>query len=131
MATSIRKEKQVELQDGTKVSIKQLNIKSMRKFMTVFGEMAKLEQQASELDTEAEGKKSIEEMIARSAEIQDKILDLTIDAVQICLQHSAYEGAEDKDHLEEVLDNQSIQEILEHAGGITPGGGGNPNPMSR
>jgi hypothetical protein len=101
MATKIIKEEEIELQDGRKVVVRPLNIKGLRKFMAIVG---KFEEVESEEDS----------------------LDLMVEAVQIALTKADPEIADDIDYLEENLDMNSINRIMEVAGGIDMSGG-DPN----
>jgi hypothetical protein len=84
---------EIELQDGSVVVLRPLNIKSLRKFMDIIGEMQGLTD-----ETEAMAK--------------------MVDACALALQKQLPELAADHDQLEEVLDLPTIWKILEVAGGI-------------
>lgn len=101
MATKVVREEEIELQDGRKVTIKPLNIKGLRKFMAV----------VKKFD---------------SVEDEDESLDLMVEAVQVALFKVDPEIAEDKDYLEENLDMNTINRIMEVAGGVDMSGG-DPN----
>jgi hypothetical protein len=102
MATKVNKEETVELQDGSKVKVRPLNIKSLRKFMAVVKDFSEAK------DDEAG-------------------LDLMVDAVQVALKRTEPEKAEDRDYLEDNLDLPAIYKIMNVAGGVDMSGGGDPN----
>ena len=110
MATSVTDEVEFVLQDGTIVNVRPLNIKRLRKFMAVVGEIPNLddEDQDGQLDT----------MLRASAIVLDG-------KVSVPEGEGSYE---DRliDHLSELLDLPTMNQIMEVAGGITMGGSPNP-----
>src|SRR5688572_20689315 len=92
MATKVFDTVELELQDGTVVKLKPLNIKGLRKFMEVVGEM--------------DGKEESES------------LDAMVTACGIALEWEAPELVADRDKLEEALDVPTMWKIVEIAGGI-------------
>jgi len=102
MATKVYETLELELQDGTVVEIRPLNIKSLRKFMEIVENMDKVEKETD----------AIEHMVAASA---------------IAIERTNPELAADTERLEEVLDLQTMWKILEIAGGVS----NDPNPMAR
>jgi hypothetical protein len=99
MATKVSKEEDIELQDGTVVEIKPLNIKSLRKFMEVVKVLE---------DEEAD---------------DNQTFDAMVEACAIPIGRANKELGEDRDALEEVLDVPTMWKILEVAGGIKVGDG--------
>lgn len=93
MATKVYDTVSVELQDGTVVEVKPLNIKKLRKFMEVVSNF-------------------------KDENDENKNLDLMVDAVAIAIEGSAPELVKDRDALEDALDVPTIWTILETAGGI-------------
>jgi hypothetical protein len=110
MATKVSKEETLELQDGTEVTIRPLNIKNLRKFMEVVARFEKLGE-----DEEAE----------------DKSIDIMVDAVSVALLMNNKELAEDRDRLEEILDVPTMHHIMALAGGVDMSAGANADPNLR
>lgn len=90
------------LQDGTEVDIKPLNIKNLRKFMTVIGTLKGIAADETLSDDEKE------------LQTIDKITE----AATIAIAKADPELAKDTDRLEDILDVQTIHKILEVAGGV-------------
>ena len=95
MATTMIREENVTLQDGREVTVRPLNIKNLRKFMSVVQKF----QDVDETDDMAG-------------------LDLMVEAVQIALEKAAPDIADNKDYLEENLDIHAIHQIMNVAGGV-------------
>ena len=93
MATKLVNSEKVTLQDGTSVEIRPLNIKNLRKFMEVTKKFEKVKD-------ENEG------------------LSLLIEASQIALLAVDEEKFSDLDYLEEVLDMDTISQIMKISGGV-------------
>lgn len=93
MATSVYTTEEVELQDGSKVTLRPNVIKRQKRFMQA---METLEQPGSQI------------------EAYDQILDLAA----ICLEGVAPELSADRDKMEDVLDEPTIYKIIEVCGGI-------------
>lgn len=98
MATTVYNIEEVALQDGTTVTLKPLNIKNMRKFMS-----------------------KIEEFT--SAEDEDQSLNALVAAAAICLRQERpefwnEESLSSTDEFEEVADMPTIYKILDVCGGI-------------
>ena len=92
MATKVYDTLEIELQDGTEVMLRPLNIKQLRKFMDVVAKLS----DAGEMDN----------------------LDLLLDACAIALSKKLPDLVADRDRLEEALDIPTIWKILEISGGI-------------
>lgn len=107
MATEVVRSEEVELQDGTKLVIRPLNIKRLRRFMTEFAKLGETPKDKDGKDLELSGTE--EEM---------RQFDVMIGAVRICIESANAELASDVDKLEEVLDVPTMWKILEVAGGI-------------
>lgn len=113
MATKVYTAEELELQDGSKVTIKPLTIKRLRKFMKVVNELNKVEAgEDGELDEE---------------EQEDRAMELMVDACAIAIAPSNPDLAENRERLEDALDIPTMWRILEVAGGIQMG---NPTPMA-
>jgi hypothetical protein len=93
LATKVYETYEIELQDGTAVTLKPLPINSLREFM---GHMGKLDGTLTEGDA----------------------VDVLIDAAAVGIKLSAPELAADKNRLGDVLDMPTIMKIIEVCGGI-------------
>jgi hypothetical protein len=93
LATKIYDVEQIELQDGSKATLKPLTIKDLRKFM---------------------------EVISKTAEAQneDDTLNILIDACAVALSKQLPDLVADRDKLEDALDVPTINRILEVCGGL-------------
>lgn len=97
MATSVYTTEEVELQDGTTVTLKPLNIKTLRSFMKA------MERFGEEDATEEEG------------------LDILLDASALCLKGQRPEFWDDNSHTEdyeEAVDMPTVYKILDVCGGV-------------
>lgn len=94
MATKVFEVEEIELQDGSVVTIKPLTIKRLRKFMEV----------VSELDGQEEE--------------EEKTIDLMVSACAIAIEPSNAELANNREKLEDALDVPTMWKILEVAGGV-------------
>jgi hypothetical protein len=95
MATSVYEVVEIELQDGTKVSMKPLKIKVLREFMKEFEKIS-------------------DEKIASD---NIKSMDLLLDCAVIAMKQYNEEFAT-KEKLEDVVDLPTIYKIIEVAAGI-------------
>lgn len=93
MATEVYTATDIELQDGTTITVKPLTIKRLRRFMEVIQKFEKVDDEAQSID-------------------------LMVDACAIAIEQSKPELAENRDALEDVLDVPTMWKILEVAGGI-------------
>ena len=93
MATTVYDVEEVTLQNGSKVTLKPLTIKQLRKFMQVINRTA-------ESNTE------------------DETLSVLIDACAVALEKQLPDLVSDRDALEDALDVPTINRILEVCGGI-------------
>lgn len=93
MATKVYDTLEVELQEGTVVTVKPLNIRLLRKFMEVMGDM----------DPEA---------------TETENLDVLVKACGIAIEKQAPDIANNRENLEEALDIPTMWKIIEIAGGI-------------
>ena len=93
MATKVYDVEEIELQNGSKVKLKPLSIKELRKFMAA---------------------------ISKTAEVktEDETLTVLIDACAVALEKQLPELVADRDALEDALDVPTINRILEVCGGI-------------
>ena len=95
MATTIYDVLEIELGDGSALTLKPLPIKQLRKFMEV-----------------------IKEMDLPENESEDAAMDVFIKAAMVCLEVSKPELAKDKDKFEELIEVPTMMKILEIAGGL-------------
>ena len=93
MATKVYSVEEIELQNGSKVTLKPLTIKELRKFMAAV-------QKTAETKTE------------------DETLTVLIDACAVALEKQLPDLVKDRDALEDALDVPTINRILEVCGGI-------------
>lgn len=93
MATKVYETYEIELQDGTVVTLKPLSITNLRKFMAHVGKL--------------------DGTIA-----EDKAVETLIDAAAVALEASAPELVKDRSKLEDALDMPTISKIIEVCGGI-------------
>jgi Holliday junction resolvase len=96
MATSVYEVVEVELIDGTKLSLRPLKITLLREFMKKF-----------------QGLESVE-----VASDNDKSMDLLIDCIQIAMKQYNPDLAADKKKLEDVIDLPTVYKIIEIASGV-------------
>lgn len=93
MATKVYEVYEIELQDGTVITLKPLSLKKLREFMVHMGKLDGTLQ-------------------------EDKAVEVLVDAAAIGIAQSAPELAKDRDKLEEALDMPTIAKIIEVCGGI-------------
>ena len=98
MATTVYTTEEVELQDGTTVTLKPLTIKNLRKFMKVMENFA-------DAETEEDG------------------LEVMLDASALCLRSQRSEFWSDKtdkhtEEFEDAVDIPTIYKVLDVCGGI-------------
>jgi hypothetical protein len=94
LATSVYEKTEIELMDGTKISMRPLKISLLREFMKKF------------------------EGISKVADSNDKSMDILIDCVQIAMKQYSPELSEDRVKLEDVIDLPSVYKVVEAASGI-------------
>ena len=93
MATKVYDIEEIELQNGSKVILKPLTIKELRKFMTVMQK-------------------------AGTSQTEDETLNILIDACAVALEKQLPDLVKDRDAFEDSLDIPTINRILEVCGGI-------------
>ena len=115
MATTVYDVLDIELQDGTNVLVRPLDLKRLRKVMKVIDTMNKEAAAAAEkaLEAATEGTEVDEE--------EGDNLEFLIKATKICLEKQIPELVKDNDAFEEALDLPTIWKILETAAGISMG----------
>ncbi len=97
MAKTVYTVEEVELQDGTIVELRPLNIKNLRLFQDKFKEMQSVEGETLS---------------------DDDALSKLVDLVAICLKSKLPELVADRDALEEALDIETMYVVIEKCGGI-------------
>lgn len=98
MAKTVYTVTEVELQDGTIVELRPLNIKNLRLFQDKFKEMQSVDGEETLSDDDA--------------------LSKLVDLVAICLKSKLPELVADRDALEEALDIETMYVVIEKCGGI-------------
>lgn len=97
MATTVYDVVEIQLSDGTNITLKPLPIKKLKKFMDIIKEM----------DTED----------AANAD-EDAAMDVFIRAAMVCLEASNSPLAADKDKFEDTIEVPTMMKILEVCGGL-------------
>lgn len=98
----------IELQDGTEVTLRPLNIKKLKEFMKKFGEIQKIEKNAEDFDSQ----------------FMDILVDMAAIAVSSQLKDTtAYLTDKDasREDWEEMVDQDTVAFINEVCGGISLG----------
>lgn len=106
MATSVYETSEIELMDGTKVSMRPLKISLLREFMKKF------------------------ESISKVSENNDKSMDVLMDCVQIAMKQYAPDLSLDRLKLEDQIDLPSVYKVIEAASGIRFDDLGNPQSLT-
>jgi hypothetical protein len=104
LATTVYEVLDLELQDGTEVRVRPLDLKRLRKVMKVIEEMN--EETAVDSEDSEEGDN----------------LAFLIKATKICLEKQLPDLVKDNEKFEETLDVPTIWKILEVSAGISMGG---------
>jgi hypothetical protein len=94
MATKVYETTDLELMDGTVISMRPLKISLLRDFMKKF-------------DT-----------VADVAESNEKSMDVLVECAQIAMKQYFPELSEDRDRFEDVVDLKMVYKIIEVASGI-------------
>jgi len=95
LPTTVYNVEEIELSDGSSISLKPLSIKQLKNFMTVIKEMDKPENES-----------------------EDAAMDVFIKAAMVCLETIKPELAKDKEKFEEVIEVPTMMKILEVCGGL-------------
>jgi hypothetical protein len=95
LATTVYDLLDIELSDGTTITLRPLPIKQLRRFMDVINDMQKTENES-----------------------EDAAMEIFIKAAMICLQTLRPDLANDKDKFEEVVEIPTMMKILEVVGGL-------------
>jgi hypothetical protein len=103
MATTVYDVEQIELSDGSTLTIRPLSIKNLKKFLAVMRKM----------DNE-------------KMETEEDIMEIFIEGAMVCLEQLKPELSEDRDKFEEVIEVPTMMKILEVAGGLKLN---DPNPQ--
>ena len=94
MATTVYETTDIELLDGTKVTMRPLKISLLREFMKQF------------------------QTIGDVADDNDASMDVLLDCVQIAMKQYAPDLAVDRERLEDSIDLPSVYKVIEAASGI-------------
>ena len=95
MPTTVYDVLEIELSDGTSISVKPLPIKQLKKFMEVI--------------------KSVE---SEDDQTEEAAMEVFIKAAMLCLEKDRPDLAKDQDKFEEVIEIPTMMKILEVAGGL-------------
>ena len=95
MATAVYDIVDIELSDGTTITLKPLPIKQHRKFMDIIGSMENSEDQS-----------------------EQKAMDVFIEAAMECLRITRPDLGTNRDKFEEVIEIPTMMKILEVSGGL-------------
>lgn len=95
MPTTVYDVVDIELSDGTSITLKPLSIKQLKKFMSTIKEMENPENES-----------------------EDAAMEVFIKAAMICLENVKPELASNKDKFEEVIEVPTMMKILEVMGGL-------------
>jgi len=95
LATTVYDLLDIELSDGSTITLRPLPIKQLRRFMDVINDMQKTENES-----------------------EDAAMEVFIRAAMICLQTLRPDLANDKDKFEEVVEIPTMMKILEVVGGL-------------
>lgn len=114
MATAVYDVLEIELQDGTVVEIRPLDLKRLRKVMKIIDEMNKPPEKPAKTTTKTKAAASGEEPIS-----EDKMLEYLIAATKVSLEKQLPDKANDNEWFEEALDVPTIWKILEISAGIS------------
>jgi len=122
MATTVYETKEIELQDGTEVTLKPLNIRNQRLFMTRFNKGVQGVRDTLEANVEAADAKDTAKALELSAKQESEWVDTLVACAIICLKPELEQlqgtAKAATDYAEEVLDTQTISEILRVCAGI-------------
>jgi hypothetical protein len=95
MPTTVYEVEEIQLSDGSSLTIRPLSIKNLKKFMEVI-------------------KKTEQEDITT----EDQVMEIFIEAAMVCLEQFKPELSKDKDAFEEIIEVPTMMRILEVAGGL-------------
>lgn len=121
MATTVYEILDLELQDGTEVQIRPLDLKRLRKVMGIIEEMNAPEPEEAPKGAKAPKKAAVNNDMSEQNDMS--MLDFLISATKICIERQAPELVKDDDKFDEALDLPTMWKILEVAAGISM----NPN----
>lgn len=101
MAKTVYTTEDIELQDGTEVTLKPATIKVLRKFMKMLNEMTNL--------TPSEGEED---------DLEDRSIDLLLKMAGLLLEREIPEKVKQEGWLEETLDMPTVYKVIEVCGGV-------------
>lgn len=102
MAKTVYTTEEIELQDGTEVTLKPATIKVLRKFMKMLNEMTNLK------PNEEDGEDDLE----------DRSIELLLKMAGLLLEREIPEKVKQKGWLEETLDMPTVYKVIEVCGGV-------------
>lgn len=94
MATAVYEKVDLELMDGTKISMRPLKISLLRDFMKKF------------------------DSVADVADSNEKSIDILVECAQIAMKQYLPELSDDKEKFEDIVDLKMVYKIIEVASGI-------------
>lgn len=103
MPKTVYEVEQIELSDGSTLTIRPLSIKHLKKFLSIMKKM----------DDE-------------KVQTEEDIMEVFIEGAMVCLEQLKPELSEDKDKFEEMIEVPTMMKILEVAGGLKLN---DPNPQ--
>jgi hypothetical protein len=95
MPTTVYDIEEIQLSDGSSLTIRPLSIKHLKKFLDVI-------------------KKADDEKVTT----EDEVMEIFIEAAMVCLEQLKPELSKDKDKFEETIEVPTMMKILEVAGGL-------------
>lgn len=110
MAKTVYTTEEIELQDGTEVTLKPATIKVLRKFMKMLNEMTSLGQPQKD-----ENGKDIE---VSDDDLEDRSITMLLAMAGLLLEREIPEKVKQKGWLEDTLDIQTVYKIIEVCGGV-------------
>lgn len=113
MATTVYEVLDLELQDGTEVKIKPLDLKRLRRVMKMWDLVT------SPTPEVKEGEKAPEKVEIEGVTSDTSILDFLAAASKICLEKEAPKLVADDDKFEEALDLPTMWKLMNVCAGIT------------
>lgn len=116
MATTVYEVQDIQLQDGTEVKIKPLDLKRLRRVMKMWDLVTNPAPEAKDGDSESEPK---EKEVVEGVTSDSSILDFLAAASKVCLEKEAPELVKDDDKFEEALDLPTMWKLMNVCAGIT------------
>jgi hypothetical protein len=122
MATTVYEIETVELQDGTEVTLRPLNIKRQRKFMLRFNKGVQGVKETLEASSVASDEKDDQKALDLMQKQETDWIDTLVACAIICLESELEQlqgtAKAATEYAEDVLDTQTISKILKVCAGI-------------